>query len=398
MEQVIQAEMLEEKIRFEIEDEYSVKILQKDRIEETKALWKEAFPQASDEYLNFYFQNRASDALAFVESDEQQMVSMLHLLPYSTAMRRNPPSPGYNRLPCMADVVRVDTNFISGLISKEAYRNHGNAQRVLKSALEYQNRMKVPFTFMTAEQEELAREHGFYPIYERELYELKKEQISKEMLQRAHEGERQELETGHVLSALDKSELLSLAHFVNANLCRTYGMFHIRSAVYYENLHNEALSKNGDIFVLRKDGKIVGYFVFFDEREEYVKEVIFENKNELGQFFYCEHEKKPYIMARIVNLPEILKHISSNGKVTVAVRINDPVMPENDGLFIWYLNETGSYLERVEETDKLSQYRPELTVSIGELTAFLFEQIELKKSLKFESMYLSGPVWLNDIA
>ncbi len=398
MEQVIQAEMLEEKIRFEIEDEYSVKILQKDKIEETKALWREAFPQASDEYLNFYFQNRTSDALAFVESDEQQMVSMLHLLPYSTAMRRNPPSPGYNRLPCMADVVRVDTNFISGLISKEAYRNHGNAQRVLKSALEYQNRMKVPFTFMTAEQEELAREHGFYPIYERELYELKKEQISKEMLQRAHEGEKLELETGHVLSALDKSELLSLAHFVNANLCRTYGMFHIRSAVYYENLHNEALSKNGDIFMLRKDGKIVGYFVFFDEREEYVKEVIFEKKNELEHFFYCEHEKKPYIMARIVNLSEILKHISSNGKVTVAVRINDPVMPENDGLFIWYLNEMGSYLERVEETDKLSQYRPELTVSIGELTAFLFEQIELKKSLKFESMYLSGPVWLNDIA
>ncbi len=398
MEQVIQAEMLEEKIRFEIEDEYSVKILQKDRIDETKTLWKEAFPDASEEYLNFYFQNRVMDALAFVESDEQQMVSMLHLLPYSTAMRRNPPSPGYNRLPCMADVVRVDTNFITGLTSKEAYRNHGNAQRVLKSALEYQNRMKVPFTFMTAEQEELAIKSGFYPIYEREMYELKKEQISKEMLQRAHEGEQITLETGHVLSALDKSELLSLAHFVNANLCKAYGMFHIRSAVYYENLHNEALSKNGDVFIIRRDGKIVGYFVFFDEREELIKEVIFDKKEELEQFFYCEHDKKPHIMARIVNLSEILKHISSNGKVTIAVRINDPVMPENDGLFIWYLNEIGSYMERIEETESLKQYKPELTVSIGELTAFLFEKVQLKKSLKFDSMYLSGPVWLNDIA
>ena len=49
-------------------------------------------------------------------------------------------------------------------------------------------------------------------------------------------------------------------------------------------------------------------------------------------------------------------------------------------LFIWYLNEMGSYLERVEETEKMNQYKPELTVSIGELTAFLFEQIKLKKS------------------
>lgn len=398
MEQVIQAEMLEEKIRYEIEDEYSVKILQKERVEETKDLWREAFPNASEDYLNFYFDNRAMDALAFVESDEQQMVSMLHLLPYSTAMRRNPPSPGYNRLPCMADVVRVDTNFIYGLTSKEAYRDHGREYKVLKSALEYQNRMKVPFTFMTADNAKLAEECGFYPIYEREIYELKKEQISKEMLQRAHEGEKLELEQGFVLSSLDKSELLSLAHFVNANLCKTYGMFHIRSAVYYENLHNEALSKNGDIFILRKDGKIIGYFVFFDEQEELVKEVVFEKKEEQEQFFYSEHDKKPYIVARIVNLPEIMKHISSNGKVTVAVRINDPIMPENDGLFIWYLNEMGSYLERVEEAEKMSQYKPELTVSIGELTAFLFEQIELKKSLKFDSMYLSGPVWLNDIA
>ncbi|MBQ7943253.1 MAG: hypothetical protein IJ326_04220 [Lachnospiraceae bacterium] len=398
MEQVIQAEMMEEKIRFEIEDEYSVKILQKEGVNETRALWKEAFPDVSDEYLEYYFKNRAMDALAFVESDEQQMVSMLHLLPYSAAMRRNPPSPGYNRLPCMADVVRVDTNFITGLATKEAYRNHGNAQRVLKSALEYQNRMKVPFTFMTTEQAELADECGFYPIYERELYELKKEQISKEMLQRAHEGEKIMLETGHVLSALEKSELLSLAHFVNANLCKTYGMFHIRSAVYYENRHNEALSKNGDIFVLRRDGKIVGYFVFFDEREEVVKEAIFEKKDEMQQFFYCEHDRKPHIMARIVNLPEILKHISSNGNVTVAIRINDPIMSENDGLFIWYLNEKGSYMERIEETEALKKYRPELTVSIGELTAFLFEQVQFKKSLKFDSMYLSGPVWLNDIA
>ena len=103
-------------------------------------------------------------------------------------------------------------------------------------------------------------------------------------------------------------------------------------------------------------------------------------------------------MARIVNLHEMLKHISSKGKVTVAIRLIDPIIMENDGLFIWYLDEKGSYMERVQktQTEDGSAMRPEITTTIGGLTAFLFEYIKLKDSLKFESIYLTGSAWITE--
>ena len=103
-------------------------------------------------------------------------------------------------------------------------------------------------------------------------------------------------------------------------------------------------------------------------------------------------------MARIVNLSEMLKLVASQGKVTIAVRIYDEMIAQNNGLFIWYLDEHGSYMERIEEDEKIKSYqmRPELTVTIGELTAFFFEYIKLKENLKFDSIYLTGPAWVNE--
>ena len=58
----------------------------------------------------------------------------------------------------------------------------------------------------------------------------------------------------------------------------------------------------------------------------------------------------------------------------------------------------GSYMERVEQSDdgQDSSMRPEVTATIGEFTAFIFEYIQLKRNVKFDSIYLSGPIWMND--
>jgi predicted acetyltransferase len=98
-------------------------------------------------------------------------------------------------------------------------------------------------------------------------------------------------------------------------------------------------------------------------------------------------------MARIINLPEMLRHISGNVKTTIAIRLSDPVLAKNDGDFIWYLDEEGSYMERVEQTVST---RPEVSATIGEFTAFIFEYITLKQNAKFDNIYLAGPVWMNE--
>ena len=401
MEQVIQAALKEKEIRSQIENEYEVKTLCKEEIVKTRALWREAFPEYTESVLDFYFQNRAEEGIAFVVENEE-IVSMLNLHPYSAAIRRNPPLPGKNRIPCMADVVRVDTNYMAGFATKEAYQRHGYGKRVMEGALRYQYSMNVPFMFVSANEnnDTVLKKMGFHYIYDSPQYELDHDLISMEMLERAEAGEIVKMSPSNItLSVVNKEKLLTLAHFVNANLCKKYGLFMIRSAVYYERLQREVMSRGGNIFIIMENDKIIGYFSLTRDKNEELQEVVFEKQSDIDRYIYTSKDRKPSVMARIVNLSEMLKLVSAQGKVTIAVRIYDDLIDENNGLFIWYLDEHGSYMEKIEEDEniKSQQMRPELTVSIGELTAFFFEYIKLKENLKFDSIYLSGPAWISEI-
>lgn len=395
MEQVIEAQLREKEICSEVEAEFEVITLHNEEVMATRALYEEVFTQYTKKFFDYYYENKASDNTVFAVKQEE-LLAMLQLTPYSAAIRRNPPLPGANRLPCMADVVRVDTFLMTGIATKEAYRGRGYMKRVMESALSYQYKMKTPFTFVASEDTELFQKFGFHAIYDKEEHELNKDLISEQLLYRAMEGETVSLNPSNItLSVVDKSELLTLAHFVNACLCRQYGLFVIRSAVYYELLQKEMISQGGNIFVMKENQKLIGYFTWAKQYVAYIQEAVFEEERNIDRYFYTAKEKKPVTMARIVNLKEMLKHVSSNGKVIIAIRIKDPVIAENDGLFNWYLDEKGSTIERMEEPEN-SAYRPEVTATIGELTAFLFGYKKLKQGLKFDSIYLSGPAWMNE--
>ena len=395
MEQVIQARIAEQEIINEIKSEFEVVTICNEQANLARELWKEVFPEVSERFLDYYFAYRAKENIMFaVQGDE--LYSMLHLSPCSSAMRRNPPLPGANRLPCMADVVRVDANFISMAVTKEGYRKRGYMKRLLSSAFEYQRRMHIPFCMVAAEADTFFEQFGFHYIYDKPQYELNTEVISEEMLRKAAGGETVCLDgIDTVLTVADRGSLLSLAHFVNANLCKHYGVFHIRSAVYYERFQRELQSLGGELYQIVEHGKLKGYFAYVAENGGCIREVVFENEPDLEQYFYMAKEQIPTAMARIVNLPDMLRHISSNGKVTVAIRLIDSMIAENDGLFIWYIDEYGSRMERVEEPENGDEpsMRPEVTATIGEFTAFIFEYIKLKQNLKFDSIYLSGPAF-----
>ena len=69
-------------------------------------------------------------------------------------------------------------------------------------------------------------------------------------------------------------------------------------------------------------------------------------------------------------------------------------------MFLWYLDEDGSRMERVEEQDGA----PEVTATIGAFTAFIFEymveymdaHMKWKQNAKFDSIYLAGPAFLTE--
>lgn len=322
---------------------------------------------------------------------------MLQLIPCIAAMRRNPRLKGAKRLLNMADIERVGTNRISVAATKMPYCHKGFMERLISGSLEYQRQLKIPFCFTESGNKAFWEHFGFGYIYDRPQYELNTELIPQEVLKQAAEGDLIPLpDSAGFLHVADQGSVLSLAHFVNANLCQHYGLFIIRSALYFEHFQRELESGGGNLFEIVEDGKIKGYFAFAGDA--CIREAVFANETDRERFLCVKGEKKPAVMARIVNLPEMMRHISGNGKITVAIKLTDPVLENNNGVFLWYIDENGSRMERVEQqnNDMGASARPEVTTTIGEFTAFIFEYIQLKQNAKFDSIYLSGPVWMNE--
>lgn len=329
--------------------------------------------------------------------------SVLELASCVAAMHRNPPAASAGRLPCMADIERVETNLISAVPAKEEHRNEDMAEKLISGALAYQNQMQVPVCLV--EGADFFGKFGFEYIYDRPRYTLNTETITLEMLARASRGESVSLDIPDMtLQAVTQEDMLSLAHFVNARLCRQYGFFVIRRAAYYEQLQERLLRSGGNLFQIMESEIRKGYFICTDTAAGSIGEVVFDQAFDRECYLLTEKGKSPAVMARIVNMPEMLRHVAGNGKITIAIRLRDPVIAENDGLFIWYIDEQGSRMERVEEPETGkesdspdSSMRPEVTTTIGAFTAFLFAYTKLKQNAKFDSIYLAGPAFVNEI-
>ncbi|MDE7266384.1 MAG: hypothetical protein K2N89_02845 [Lachnospiraceae bacterium] len=306
----------------------------------------------------------------------EQIMGGLRSTLYAAAIRRNPPLFGSRETPCMVDMVRLDACFLSKkALCPENYD-------LTRQALQYQYKQKVPLCLINTDaQAPQGKTAGFHYICDRPNITLKGGSIAVQ---------------NSAWEAVDKSALPSLANFVNATLCKRYGFFIIRSTAYYEELQKRLEEKGGGLYKITKNGAISGYFA---ECGGFVEEAVFAEEADMEQYFDTSQEKTPYAMARIVNLPEFLKYVAGDGKITVAIRLKDEEIAQNDGLFIWYINKSGSFMERVEEgegREDIPSMRPEVTIDIGTFTAFIFDYIKLKENRKFDSIYLSGPAWIRE--
>lgn len=386
MEQIVGERQDEQRSRRSIEEAFDITVFDKTSVPVTELLCEELFSGLCRGEGNIVF-----------AVQENEIQSVLQLTPCIAAMRRNPRLKKVESLFNMADIERVRTNRISVAVTKMPYRRKGFMGRLISGSLEYQQQLKIPFCFAESSNKAFWEHFGFRYIYDRPQYELNTKLISQEALEQAAEGELIPLsDSGVFLHVADQGSILSLAHFVNASLCRHYGLFIIRSALYFEQFQRELESGGGNLFEIMEGGKIKGYFAFAGDA--CIREAVFADEADRERFLCVKGEKKPAVMARIVNLPEMMRHISGNGKITVAIKLIDPVLKNNNGIFLWYIDKNGSRMERVEQqnNDTEASARPEVTTTIGEFTAFIFEYIQLKQNAKFDSIYLSGPVWMNE--
>lgn len=123
---------------------------------------------------------------------------------------------------------------------------------------------------------------------------------------------------------------------------------------------NERMAEMFDVYTLRDDW--------------YVEKMLEEERVCAGD---PPFEIVPYIMTRITHVEKMLGLLSSEKSLNVVLNVEDKIIPENQGTFLWEISTSESFCRKLTETengmrDKYTNDILQISVNIEELTEFVF--------------------------
>ena len=372
-----------------------VKEIREEECLSLKPLWERVFSEDSQEFTDYYFEEKVKRNHAFViEKDKEKtgemmaasipyedVAAMLHLSPYNMRLRVG------DRFICQ------EANYIVGVATQEQYRRRGYMRMLLEASLSDLYGQGQPFAFLMPASPKIYEPYQFVYIYDKKKYETN---ISMQNVKAA--GEIFELSSGRwEVALLKEDELSELLPYVNRYLEEHYDVFMDRDEAYYETLIKELKVQQGGIFLVRKENdgeaprKIEGYFLHTKEEEkEDIQEAIFENTSLIGKAgILQEKNDQPIIMARIVDAAAMLsllrlkepkaKSERQSKEVVLTIQIEDPIIMGNNGLWRCHISEEEAFIQKCEDDDM----KVMCIVGIDALTSWVFGYREAEGCFSF---------------
>lgn len=123
---------------------------------------------------------------------------------------------------------------------------------------------------------------------------------------------------------------------------------------------NEKMAEMFDVYTLRDDW--------------YVEKMLEEERICAGD---PPFEIVPYIMTRITHVEKMLGLLSSEKSLNVVLNVEDKIIPQNQGTFLWEISTSESFCRKLTETengmrDKYTNDILQISTNIEELTEFVF--------------------------
>ena len=348
--------------------------LSQEEKKETIPLWKSCFPEDTDRYLDYYYQEKTKDNRILVKREEGKIISMLHRNPYKVHMG--------DRL--------WDVDYIVAVATEESHRGKGYMREVLTKALRDMNLEGRPFTFLMPAAEAIYRPFDFRFIWKKPELVLKQE--AGESIEKIPVSEN-DTDCGKAAEIMEKW----LAEHSQVYTCR--------DEAYVRRIRQELSSEDGELYFLKGDqGEDLGLQGLTGKEKK--NQVLLYIKGDL----YEKKEGKTGIMARITALREFLTAFSlkTPGNLILNLEVEDRLIPENEGSYLWILDEQGSSLEMSQDRQELqaAQRTWTLKTDVGDLASWLFgyEKTadlwpdmpeEMKKEL--EKIQTVQGIWLDEI-
>lgn len=334
--------------------ELAVRYLTKAEKAASRDLWEEAFPEDSKEFGDYYFREKLKEnrILALIEREDGaddalepgQIQAMVHLNPYRVMVR------GW----------RWQADYLVGVATRQNRRHRGYMSLLLQYMMTDMREERMPFCFLMPANEAIYRPFGFTYIFRQPHWKLAGRELERHSLMFRRD------------SLGFRRYLGELASWVNRWLEARYEVYALRDEAYMRRLLKEIASEDGTLEVLFDEGRLVGLISEWGRSER-------EQRLLYGEPPYIEEgaPARPAIMARIIT-PEIFVRAvrlrEPGDERVIVLRLEDPLIPDNDGLWRWHLLTESSWMERADETDGGAEDGPDpvLALRIEELTAWLF--------------------------
>lgn len=312
----------------------------------TRNLWKHCFPEDSDGFLDYYYEESGSLHRILIGETQKNIVSMLHRNSYTVVVK--------GREMCLDYIVAVGT--------LKAYRGLGCMGKILTTALNDMYREGRPFTYLMPAAEAIYTPYDF-----RFVGRIQKAQL------RACEKYRIKMIPVESCDA----HRIEAAKLMNQWL-DIYDVHTRRDEDYVKHLLRELASEDGQMYFLEKEQEKVGLLAQWglvqkEQRLLYAPQSLLEN---ISMDFK--------IMARITNVETFLPMFgvfnrNVNESCQIVMHISDPWIPQNNGRFLWTLGDGESKLTDMRQDDGerihaawLMEPVPEIHVTISELALWLF--------------------------
>lgn len=343
-----------------------------------RLLWEQVFSEDSQKFTDYYFREKAEANVAFAleesESGESGILSMLHLTPYEMELR-------------VGDTfVKRRVNYIVGVATQAQYRHRGYMDMLLREALRWMRKEKMPFSFLMPASPKIYEPYQFAYIYDRKEYMVGEPR--KRELYAAWET------LGEWKTAVaEKEDFLPLANYVNQKLKKGYDVFVHRDCSYFQRMQKELAAQEGRIYILQDvQKKAIGGYIFYAEEDKgYVQEMILEKAAESaaeagivlekGKHRYIrEKGRKPVIMARIIHVESMLsmlrlRRAAEQERVKLNIWIKDAILEENTGMWECVFGKDETYLREMPK----EKGREECSVTVEKLASWMFGYRDAKE-------------------
>lgn len=390
-------------------------VLEKTEWKKARKLWKEVFDEDTEQFLDYYECYVADHNLILAEREEGEIVSMVQLNPYKVRMGTQ----------------KADSYYIVAVATREDCRHQGRMRRILTEALQYMDQEKIPFTFLMPASESIYLPFDFVTVYRQSLFTY---------------GAEMEADTDRPWHCVPCrwEQLKELAEWSNIFLQKHSDVSTVRTEDYYKRIWMEQESMNGQILLFYEKEQLRGYcFSGYEGSAESWEIAVTDEPQSCKSYGFeeeCRHqtaanrravealtrwfgEKKqlpvricgflpgsgiegipvrelssrPMTMVRLVNLEAFVSRMRAKNPVQFVLRVNDPIIPKNCGVFRFELGRESSTMTRLKEGQEQIQADVEIPeVTISELAAVLYG-VERNEKIPEREICLLSRVYLNEI-